>query len=185
MQNQITAEQIHQFANIRGLEETLNNASNDEFFFDLRANHGEEGVNHFIDNLALCFFGYQVDAETEDTTEDATTDDIRKVYQAAKVMFAKHPGKTFEFDLESAYAGIGSPWCHQCETPEEWVISWSRRYLETDEGTIDHADENMLYLVLDLMRDLHWVGVSQEVVRENLAYICYDNEDLIKRLSFN
>lgn len=182
MQNQITVEQVYELANTRNeFTASVESEENSEFFAALIEQYGPESHEHFKDNLALAYYGYQIDAEFNDVSVDV----LKRVYLAAKTMFARHPGKPFEFDIESAYAGIGSPWCNLCNTPEMWVISWARRYNETDEGAIDFVDESVLTDVLKLMSDLTWVGVPQEVVRENLAYICYDNEDLIKRLSFN
>lgn len=182
MQNQITVDQIHEFANKQNiLRNSLESEENREFFNALNDQHGPQAVDHFKDNLALTYYGYQVDSESD----DASTDEIQRVYSAAKVIFARHPNKVFEFDIESAYSGIGSPWVRQCSTPEEWVICWARRYLETDEGSIDFVDQSILVNVLELINDLIWVGVPQGIIDENLSYICYANEDLIKRAEFN
>lgn len=184
MQNQITVKEIYATACKGQFTETLTNPTNIEFFNKVREDNGFEALQHLINNLALTYFGYQVDIETEDNGFP-NSESIDKVYSAAKVIFAMFPDKPFEFDIDSTLGGIGSPWERQCANPEEWVICWSRRYLETDEGVIDEVNRAVLLNALTLLGSLVWVGVPQQAIEENLAYLCYDNEDLISRVKFS
>lgn len=119
-----------------------------------------------IDNLVLCTCGEIVQADNRDLILEVTYE----VYAAAKVMFTKHPGAAFTYDLPAALSGVGSPWEAVCQSPEEWVIHFARRWAETDEGMIEGTRVADILMVYERLVD---IGVPTAVLRENLHVLCY------------
>lgn len=130
----------------------------------------------FCDNIMLDWFGFSLG----DGSACYTRADLKKLYEAAKIMFARHPGQTFCFDLDSEVSGWGSPWSYSCESPEEWVLVYARRLAETDEACIAGWSKAKAEVVLEVISDLESVGVPKEFLHaeENLMTACYDNRRL-------
>lgn len=130
----------------------------------------------FCDNIILDWFGFSLG----DGTACYSLADLKKLYEAAKIMFARHPGQTLYFDLDSDASGWGSPWGHTCHSPEEWVLVYARRLAETDEACIEGWSRAKAAVVIEVIEDLEEIGVPVEFLNkeENLMTACYDNRRL-------
>lgn len=134
------------------------------------------------DNHLLDLYGYCVFINSNPNCPPFTMDDIKKVYEAAKIVFAEHAPMHLCFSLSDRH-GEGSPWVKMCESPEMWAICYGRRILEDTEGDIERSDDEIaLHVRLFCQEMVTIVGVSEQVIRDNIAYICYDNEELTAKV---
>lgn len=150
----------------------VNTPDTNGYSFDLAMvespNHAKVPLLH--DNIALDMLGQRAD---DASFPKLTTRDIKTMYDAAKVMFARHPGANFMFDAMSAWSAFGSPWGFNCETPEEWVLVWARRYAETDECAINGTELKTISALSDTYLRLEGAGVPTEFLDDNLFTLCY------------
>lgn len=130
----------------------------------------------FCDNIFLDWFGFSLG----DGSACYTLADLKKLYEAAKIVFARYPGQTLSFDLDSEAGGFGSPWGYTCDSPEEWVLVYARRLAETDEACIEGWSRAKAAVVIEVIEDLEEIGVPVEFLNkeENLMTACYDNRRL-------
>lgn len=130
----------------------------------------------FCDNLMLDWFGFSLG----DGSACYTLADLKKLYEAAKIMFARHPGQTLSFDLDSEAGGFGSPWGYTCDSPEEWVLVYARRAAETGEAEITGWSKEKAQAVIEVISDLAEIGVPTAFLHaeENLMTACYGNRRL-------
>ena len=149
---------------------------NESFF----ASVDPQDVQHYKDNVALDYFGFATEQSSGESTFGVA--EIQKVYEAAKIMFAQHPDKTFVFDFEGAYGQFGSPWSCECENPEQWVIAQARRLLEDDEAEINPSIENKYQQVFELCQELMSVGVPLQDIKDNLSLMCYGHDELAEKV---
>lgn len=168
----ITYEQI-----IAETQSKIEAPGNEVFYADLERYNGSDAVRSFKDNYALELFS----VEPEQDGSVLPGERAGPVYEAAKVMFARHPGKPLTFDVSSVYSEFGSPWSAICLSPEEWALHYARRQLETDECCIDHGLADPQDAV-ELIRKLIEIGVPEAFIKENLDTLLYaeaenDEED--------
>jgi hypothetical protein len=141
-------------------------------------------LDHFTpqqrDNLVLDRYGFAIDVIHN---HGINVVPVSMVYEAAKVMFARHPGAAFTFDFDSASGEFGSPWAHECSTPEEWAVCFARRHVETSEGTVDDdaVDADCVSRAFYALSVLIGAGVPRTDAA--LAQLCHDNETLIASLN--
>lgn len=130
----------------------------------------------FIDNIMLDWYGFSLG----DGSACYTRVDLKKLYEAAKIMFARYPGQTLSFDLDSEAGGFGSPWSYTCHSAEEWVLVYARRLAETDEACITGWSKEKAKVVIEVVQDLEAIGVPAGFLHaeENLMTACYDNRRL-------
>ncbi|UBM12791.1 hypothetical protein [Cupriavidus metallidurans] len=142
---------------------------------------GQTWLDEHGPNLALDAFGYAVDERHKLGIEAAS---VQEVYDAAKLVFAAQPGKNFTFDLSSAVSLCGSPWEQRVVTPEQWVICFARRYLETSEACIDDGfdAEDLVALGAKIMLDLAAAGVPRAAIKSNMDLLCYGNQIAVRLL---
>lgn len=130
----------------------------------------------FCDNIQLDWFGFSLG----DGSACYTLPDLKRLYEAAKIMFARHPGQSLYFDLDSEAGGFGSPWGHTCDSPEEWVLVYARRAAETGEAEITGWSKEKAQAVIEVISNLAEIGVPTAFLHaeENLMTACYGNRRL-------
>ncbi|MFP3609222.1 hypothetical protein SB778_03795 [Paraburkholderia sp. SIMBA_050] len=129
-----------------------------------------------LDNLYLDAYGQVID---QFHNREITAASVGMVYDAAKVIFARGQAKR-TFDLATA-ASMGSPWEHQCDTPEEWAACFARRHVETGEGCVEDeaVDQSVVERASWVCGFLVVAGVKPETVISLLPMVCHDNAKLI------
>lgn len=143
-------------------------ARNEPFF----ATFPPDEKARFIDNLYLDYFGF----EQVNDTWAYTKDDIKAVYEAAKIMFARYPGEKMIYDLDSAADVFGSPWAVTCCSAEDWAIAFARLRLQNDEATISGPiTQDIIDDALTLIRDdlIGHCGVPSEDILPGLSDLCW------------
>ena len=125
----------------------------------------EVDAERILDNLALDYFGF--------SEENIDVSSIKRVFDAAKVIFALHPSKDQTFDLYSAMS-YGSPWVANCDSPDLWAINFARRQLENDECAIS-GPINLEFAVeaVKLIESMTSVGISADIIKANVRDITY------------
>lgn len=135
-------------------------------------------VEQIRDNLILEQFGYIAYLESNPDCPPFTMKEVKLVYEAAKVIFAEHSGQPMHFDIT-----CDSPWSYVCDTPETYAIAYGRRMLEDDECAINDSSDNTAKQVYEFCIEMiEIVGIPEQMIRENLAYICYDNKELTAKV---
>lgn len=121
-----------------------------------------------IDNIVLDLYGQRLDDENGFAKSPA------RVYEAAKLIFARLPGKTFTYDATSAWDEFGSPWGCDMAEPETWLVCYARRTLENDECCIGGPiTDGLVADACDLVRTLMELGLAPEAVQDNLDFLTY------------
>jgi hypothetical protein len=141
-------------------------------------------LDHFTpqqrDNLVLDRYGFAIDAIHNHAIGVVS---VAMVYEAAKVMFALHPGVAFTYDFDSASSACGSPWEDQCRSAEEWAVCFARRYVETTDGEVedDAVDADVVSRVRYTLGALRQAGVP--ITDDVTDLVCHANETLLEMFS--
>ena len=139
---------------------------NESFFNQFDA----EKKAHFIDNLILDYFCYGV----VEGIWAYDLSDTAKVYEAAKIIFARHPEKSFTRDAESAYSIFGSPWACECKTPEDWAIEFAALGMQNDEASISGPiTKELIDQAVELVQGLIHLDISRDKIEQGLSSLSW------------
>ncbi len=144
---------------------------------EIEANKGffEEGLRSVRESDAIKD-EYRLDCYTRKVSDDTGAmkiEAMRKVLEAARLVYSMHPGRPFMTDYEAVVCEVGSPWAFSCPTPEDYLIYVARADVETDEGAVRGYEKATIDSIVKLMGDLHTAGVGMEFVVTRVGALCH------------